>query len=312
MKQLTVCFQIALVLTSATLLLCCDSSTTEGHRSSEEGQSTPSELQVADDDRIVATVNGVPITASRVAQLARETGRSPREVVDGLIDFELLAAEAAKRGFSDHWEVRYAEHQALVQHYLDHDFEPNARPEDMPESVLRLIYEEKIRSFVHPRLYKVSHILVEAQEGTASSAKRREAHALAKSLREEALSANNVAAFKAVALEHQGEKGFELRFESFVVHEKANLVRPFIDATLALEKAGDISEPVDTRFGTHIIFVEDVRETSDRSFAEAEDEIRTKAHPFWLKREFLAHTDELRLATTVKGYAGPKRRVAGP
>ena len=55
--------------------------------------------------------------------------------------------------------------------------------------------------------------------------------------------------------------------------KKEAMVKPFADKAFSM-KAGDISEPVRTRFGWHIIKVEKVNEESALSFNEAEKKIR--------------------------------------
>ena len=56
---------------------------------------------------------------------------------------------------------------------------------------------------------------------------------------------------------------------------KDAMVKPFADQAFAM-KAGDVSEPVQTRFGWHIIKVEKVNEATTRSFKAARDDIRRK------------------------------------
>lgn len=57
--------------------------------------------------------------------------------------------------------------------------------------------------------------------------------------------------------------------------EKKDMVKPFADKAFSM-KAGEISEPVRTQFGWHIIKVEKVNEASSLSFEAAAPEIRTK------------------------------------
>lgn len=57
--------------------------------------------------------------------------------------------------------------------------------------------------------------------------------------------------------------------------QKKAMVRPFAEKAFSM-KAGEISEPVRTRFGWHLIKVEKVNEASKLSQKEAEDDIRKK------------------------------------
>ncbi len=56
---------------------------------------------------------------------------------------------------------------------------------------------------------------------------------------------------------------------------KDRMVKPFADKAFSME-AGEISEPVKTQFGWHIIKVEKVNEASEQSLEEAAEEIRKK------------------------------------
>ena len=57
--------------------------------------------------------------------------------------------------------------------------------------------------------------------------------------------------------------------------KKEEMVKPFADKAFAMN-AGDISEPVKTRFGWHIIKIEKIKDASTRSFEEAKLEIGKK------------------------------------
>lgn len=57
--------------------------------------------------------------------------------------------------------------------------------------------------------------------------------------------------------------------------KKEEMVKPFADKAFTMG-VGEISEPVRTRFGWHIIKIENIKEASTRSFEEAKLEIRTK------------------------------------
>ena len=83
----------------------------------------------------------------------------------------------------------------------------------------------------------------------------------------------------------------------------------FINAAMKLQDIGDVSPPVETIYGTHVIYLMDVKEAKNVSFEEAKFVVREKEHPNWIKISFAAMVEELRHSTVVKGYEGEKRRV---
>lgn len=263
---------------------------------------------------VVATVDGVAITARRVAELAREADQSPREVVERLVDFELLAAEAYRRGLEDHQDVRYVTRQATAQRFLKEEFEAEHQPEDMPEDVLKAAFERNIGRFVRPRLRKVAHILVHAPNSEKSPGKIAAAKGLATRIAREAREVEDLDGFLDLGKAYNKREEFTIdaKVLSVPVYEKARLQRPFLDAALELDSPGEVGGPVETTFGSHVIYLIEVREPIDRSFEEARDEVRDQEHPHWMQREFQAMTEELRHSTVVTGFVGDRRRGKGP
>ena len=278
----------------------------------ERPESQPTVLEA--DDQVVAMVDGVPITASRVARLCEATGRPPREVVERLVDFEILAAEARRRGFARDREARAAARKAMVQRYLEEEFEASHRPEDMSESALKEAYERNRSRFVRPRMMKVAHILVVARRKTASPTDRAEARRLGREIYREARKAKTMDEFAEVGHRHREAHRLEVRLERLKtpVSPRARLDPDFITGALALKRPGEISPPVESDFGTHIIYLDEVREAINRPYEEVREEIASNEHPFWQKAAFFRMVEDLRLASKVEGWSGAPRRDKAP
>jgi peptidyl-prolyl cis-trans isomerase C len=261
----------------------------------------------AEGGAVVAEVDGVPITAERVARLAEETGEPPREVVERLIDFELLAAESRRRGLASGGDLRETTRKAMVQRYLAEDFERPRTVSAMPDSWLRGAYERNKGQFVHPVLRKVVHILV--RKGESPAARAREL-ALGEKIHREAVKAASQEEFLALAERFDGADGQKVVGEvlSAPVHERANLAKEFVVAAMALDRPGEISPPVQSSFGTHVIYLVDIKAAIDRSFDEVRAEVGEKEHPYWLQAEFAALVERLRRERAVEGYEGDLRR----
>jgi hypothetical protein len=291
-----------------TLLLCalhgCSPS-----RQPELADSAAGAVVVAQGDRVVARVDGVPITGRRVEALARLTKRPPGEVLQRLVEMELLAQEARRRGFESSAEVRENVVKAMVQRYLEREFDATHRPEDMPESMLRAAYEKNIGVFVHPRLRKVAHIIVDAPDGQATKAEQRTAFALAGKIRAEAVLTKSLEEFGALAGRFDGTQGFKVRLEVLDrTIPGGSYVGSFVNAAMLLEKVGDVSEPVETMYGSHVIYLVEVIESIDQSFEEVREEVVQHEYPFWCKAQFYTMLEDLRLSSKVTGYEGQLRR----
>lgn len=274
-----------------------------------DGETSP-ENRSSRGDGVVASVDGVSITSDRVAELSRLTKRPAPEVLEKLVSFELLAAEARKRGYTRDADVRYAARQAMVHRFLE-DFEATHGPDAIPRTLLWRSYQNNHGRFVHPRLRKVAHILVLAQDLKVSRARQDEAGRLAQKIYEKAASAKSVEEFQKIGKSFDGVQGFTIKIEAIKspVVPGARLIQNFVDAAMKLENIGDVSPPVETAYGTHVIYLMDVKEASNVSFDEARSTLIEKVHPDWRKASFQKMVEDLRLSTAVIGFEGEKRRT---
>jgi hypothetical protein len=130
-------------------------------------------------DQIVATVDGEPITRSRVEELSGELGMEPEKVLEGLVEMALMAQEAERRGLLDAPAVRQVWKKALVQRILARKVE-DAVPEDS-------VTVEDVRSY-YAAHYRDRGILIEDAwrdilEQIVIERRRKEYEALVESLR---------------------------------------------------------------------------------------------------------------------------------
>lgn len=164
------------------------------------------------------------------------------------------------------------------------DFE-NDIPVD--EVILRAEYEDKKAQFVVGEQRLVSHILFELPADADADTEAlvlAEATLIAEQAREEG------ADFAALAETHSDDvvsakEGGNLGW----IADDGQMVRPFADAVFSLSK-GEVSDPVKTRFGFHVIAVMDIQEERGESFEEVRDQLANdyrelKAEELMLERE---------------------------
>ncbi|HLR87368.1 MAG TPA: SurA N-terminal domain-containing protein [Wenzhouxiangella sp.] len=136
----------------------------------------------------------------------------------------------------------------------------------LSEDELRQHYESARHRFMTPESRLASHILITPEQAGGES----EAETLAVQLLERI---ENGESFEALAAEYSDDPASAGQGGSLGWIEPDDMVEPFENALYALADAGDISEPVETRFGWHLIRVDEIRPPQGQSFEEARAEI---------------------------------------
>ena len=131
-------------------------------------------------------------------------------------------------------------------------------------------YEANLEQFKSPKTVEARHILIkvdaDADDGTVAEARKRIEDILKKA-REGQDFAELAKQYSEGPSKDKG--GYLGEFQ------KDSMVKPFSDKAFAMTP-GEISEPVRTRFGWHLIKVEKVNEASTTEFEDARDEIQKK------------------------------------
>jgi peptidyl-prolyl cis-trans isomerase C len=198
----------------------------------------------------IAVVNGVAIPASRAEVLLRERevrgapdNAAMREAVrEDLINREVIAQEAARTGYTKKPELQaelaLVRQTVIVQHWIS-DW---LRAHPVSEAEIQKEYDQA-KANAGGKEYKVRHILL----GTENEAKSVIA-ALDKGAKFEELAKKSKDA-------GTRDRGGELDWMT----PGGNLDKAFSDAMVKLDKGQYTKTPVHTRYGYHVIQVEDVR-----------------------------------------------------
>jgi peptidyl-prolyl cis-trans isomerase C len=198
----------------------------------------------------IAIVNGVAIPASRAEVLLRERelrgaadNPAMREAVrEDLINRELIAQEAARTGYAKkpalQAELALVRQTVIVQHYVS-DW---LREHPVSEAKIQKMYDEA-KAKAGGKEYKVRHILLDTEDEAKNVIA-----ALDKGARFEELAKKSKDA-------GTRDRGGELDWMS----PGGNLDKAFSEAMVKLDKGKYTEKPVHTRYGYHVIQVEDVR-----------------------------------------------------
>ncbi len=241
----------------------------------------------ADPNRTMATVNGVALPAvygefirqSRGARGASPESLSDDSIRDALINVELLAQEAVRKGLDKNPKVNagieYQKQELLGQAAIE-DF---AASHPISEDTIKAEYEAT-KAKAGESEYRARHILVP----TEKEAKDLIAKITAKKAKFEDLA-------KKYSKDPSGGNGGDLGWAL-----PANLVPEFAKAMTALKKGEMTKEPVQTQFGWHIIQLEDTRKLDFPAY----DKIKNRIGGQMQQQQIRKFVQELRATAKVE------------
>ncbi len=128
-------------------------------------------------------------------------------------------------------------------------------------------YDGNPQFFNKPEQVRASHILIRIEKSEPNKAEQKKADAKKKAL-DILDKIKKGADFAAIAKEFSDDKASAVKGGDLNYFVKAKMVPPFADAAFSL-KAGQISDPVETTYGYHIIKVVDHRDASTVLFEKA-------------------------------------------
>lgn len=173
-------------------------------------------------------------------------------------------------GIAEYYEKNKESYQSeatrTVQ-YLKYAFEDYKDQVAVTPEAIALYYEENPETFTTPEQAEASHILIKVDpdaDEDAVEAARKEAEDIYKMALDGADFAELAKEFSQGPTKDRG--GYLGKFG------RNSMVKPFADKVFSM-KAGEIGEPVKTRFGWHVIKVQDLIDESKKSLEEATPEI---------------------------------------
>ncbi len=222
-------------------------------------------LAAAQSGAAAIKVNGATIPAhrldmavkSQISQGQKDTPELRKGVRDMLINQELVAQEAAKKGLDKQSQVaarlELERSSILANAYFEDFFKKNPITDEM----LKKEYE-RAKQQAPAKEYRVRHILVEKEDD-------------AKNLIAQIKKGGS---FEKLAAESSNDPGSKARGGDLDWGPAERYVKPFSDALTKLKKGQMTDTPVHTDFGYHVIRLDDERATKVPSFEEAKPQIQ--------------------------------------
>ncbi|MEE4238216.1 MAG: peptidylprolyl isomerase [Anderseniella sp.] len=215
-------------------------------------------------DKVIAKVNGYNITVKEV-ELASDDLRPQLEqipanlrfafVVEYLIERHLLAQEALKFNITESEEykqrLKFYQAKALRDAYFTNNIASTVTEEQVREA-----YEKEAAKVPTEKRARARHILVNSEDDAKAVVERLKAGEKFEDVARQ------------VSLDGSRDYGGDLGFFT-----EGEMVPEFSKAVFALEK-GQVSGPVKTDFGWHVIKLEDLQEGGAQPFDRVKEPIR--------------------------------------
>lgn len=250
------------------------------------------------DGEVLARVDGRDITRADVkfaeAEIGPELNNVPeadrlRAVVEYLVDNTILAAAAEKENLGNGTEFQlrldYYRKRALRDTLFDVKVQ-----KAVGEADAKKFYDDQVAKITPEEEFRARHILVEKEDDAKAIADR-----IAKG-----------EDFAAIAKASSKDPGSGANGGDLGYFGKGQMVKPFEDAVMAL-KVGQVSAPVKSNFGFHIIKLEDRRSKPLPTFDSVKDRIVASL----VSQKAQALMAELRASAKIE-MIDPKLKAAAP
>lgn len=215
-------------------------------------------------EKVVAKVNGKTITEADMqlaeAEIGSELGSIPAEarrrvILEYVIENQLFAdaAEAAKLGSGAAFEERmqYWRRRALREYYFEAELKNS-----VSDAEAKKFYDQQVGNAKAQEEVRARHILVETEEQ-------------AKELQDRIGKGED---FVALAKAHSKDPGSKEDGGDLGYFSKGQMVPVFEQTAFSL-KAGEVSAPVKSQFGWHIVKLEDRRQRGAPPFEAIKDRL---------------------------------------
>jgi parvulin-like peptidyl-prolyl isomerase len=172
-----------------------------------------------------------------------------REMAEMLYTLQVLAAEAESMPEFDREQAEWNAH-IMYQRRIIKDLKEKYIRERLKDvnwdATAKEAYQVQKQKYMTDEMVQASHILIKVDEKRSEEA----AKALALELRERALKGED---FAELAKQYSADSSVTRNAGTLGFFKRGQMVKPFEEAVFAMHKPGEISQPVKTPFGYHVI-----------------------------------------------------------
>jgi hypothetical protein len=256
---------------------------------------------------VVARVAGNPIFASEVRAQSERSGQAPRQALEELIRFQLLAERARERGLAAQIPESEVPRSLLVQRLIEREFEPVSDIGHLPDADLRRLYDLNKTRYVHPRMVHVALLSVYPRRNLPKK------DALARAKETAFLLFDYVSRRPVRTPEDFGTVAKEPTWTSRKVmytqiwqgpDESSGPLRAEEGAAIArLRRPGDTTALMEDQGAYHIARYMDEEAPKNVTFDQAREELRREYYPRWRQDRWKQFTARLQDEHRVEAFA---------
>ena len=282
-----------LLLVPLLALTACDQMKASLGTNKNEAATSAQTVAATDTSKVVATVNGAPITENVLEvyagqRMSKSAGKAkPGEMLNELVTLELMRQEAESEGLNKQPVVAASINQLTRSALAGAAIKVFMEKNPVTDADVKAYYDEKVA--VPGKEYKARHILLK------NEADAKKVIAMLDSGKDFADLA------KKMSTGPSGPSGGELGWFS-----PTQMVKEFADAAAALKKGEYTKTPVHTQFGWHVIELEDVRDSTPPSF----DEVKNRIKMGLANQKLQKHLADLRAKASIDILATPEEENA--
>ena len=209
-----------------------------------------------------------------------------REIAYGVIkleDFlsEVEVDESDVRDFYNANQSSYTTPEQISVDYLELSLDTVSSQIDVNDEQLQQYFIDNKTQFVGPEQRRASHILIEDNEQAEQI------------LAEIQTKFEEGQSFEELAEAYSVDVGSASSGGDLGTVQRDVMEATFEEAVFALENVGDISEPIKTEFGYHIIKLTDIDKSSNVDFADVKNEVALQYRRQQAERQFYDKAEEL-------------------
>ena len=238
---------------------------------------------------IASSAIATPWEISDYARLQDQKRAFSALIVPAQTDAEAQFSEDEIQAWYETHQADYMSEEQVVINYLELDAAELGGGVEVSEDQLRARFEEQQARFITPEARLASHILIEV-DPEAPQVDVESARTLASELAERARAGED---FAALAQEYSQDLGSAEEGGDLGWIEPGYMVEAFEEGLYELTPEQSISEPVQTRFGWHVIKLREIRPSEGMTFTEAREILLEEYEAEDAERRFIEQADRL-------------------